>query len=506
VSTPASETLLIAALTERDVAAMRIAMARAADDGADAAECRLDFLTHAPSDADLRELLTGAPLPVIVTYRPVREGGLYDGAEDRRLACLRRAIELGAAWVDVESDVPHGALPSGRRIVSHHDFNAPPPDLRAAMRGVSWGEVSKLAFASRGPQDALAALDLLRNAPKPAIALAMGEHGLPSRLLCRKFGAFGTYAAVAPGAESAPGQVTLAQMRDLYRWRSIGPQTQVFGVIGCPIAHSMSPAVHNAAFEACGMDAVYVPLRVEKETRDFDALMDAIMDRPWLDWRGLSVTIPHKEHALAYVGKVNCDELCLAIGAVNTITIESRGGRSVNLRGDNTDYLAALNSLCAAMGITKAQLAGRPVAVLGAGGVARAVVAGLASQKADVTIYNRTPRRAEALASEFGARAAGGSPPDDGPEIIVNCTPLGMSPNIDASPLESLPRSARVVFDTIYNPPRTRLLGQAQAAGLTCVSGVDMFVAQAAAQFEIWTSRPAPLPAMREAVVKALHV
>jgi shikimate dehydrogenase len=264
----------------------------------------------------------------------------------------------------------------------------------------------------------------------------------------------------------------------------------------------MSPAIHNAAFAAAGIDAVYVPLLIRPGAKNFDRFMDDAMHRPWLALRGLSVTLPHKENALAYVGGENCDELTRRIGAVNTITISEDG----RLTGANTDYAAAIDSLCRAMGITGKKLAGRAAAVLGAGGAARAIVAALVYHGANVTIYNRTVERARRLASEFNCRAA---PLADAhaaeDEVFINCTSVGMHPNVAASPLEAIPSAARVIFDTIYNPIETRLLRDARAAGCKTVSGLDMFVDQAVGQFEAWTRAKAPREVMRSVVVDQLE-
>ena len=270
----------------------------------------------------------------------------------------------------------------------------------------------------------------------------------------------------------------------------------------------MSPAIHNAAFAQAGLDAVYVPLRVEAGPGCFDRFMDAVMAAPWADFRGLSVTIPHKEAAFARVGAANLDELSRRIGAANTIRIEPAGGDAgATLRGWNTDYAGAIDALCGGMGIAREGLAGRTVAVLGAGGVARALVAALAYYDARVTVYNRTLARGERLAEEFGAAAAALEGLDRlQAEIVINCTSLGMHPSVDDTPL---PRAAlpnvRVVFDTIYNPIETRLLREARAAGCRTVSGLEMFVNQAAAQFELWTNCPAPRKLMRGVVMQRLQ-
>jgi len=498
-----SQTRLICPLTSSTVAQMRADMLQAAHEGADAVECRLDYLVTPPDDEELALLLSGAPVEVIVTCRPRREGGHFQGPEYRRLDILRHAAALGATFIDVEADTPAEARPDGAVILSRHDFTGRPGDLEELARALdaSGDAVNKLAFMSAGPADALAALDLIRSCAKPTLALAMGEAGMASRILARKFGAFGTFASLRAGAESAPGQPSMSRLKQLYRWDRIDGETVVCGVIGCPVAHSMSPAIHNAAFEAVGFNGVYVPLRIEPGRENFERFMDALLARPWTDWRGLSVTLPHKENALAYVGAGNCDELAGRIGAINTITIDP-GGR---LRGMNTDYAAAIDAVCSQMRISREELSGKSVAVLGAGGVSRAIVAALVEYGADVSIYNRTVTRAAKLAEEFSCRAGPlADAADAEAEIVINCTSVGMHPDTDACPLERVPPSVKVVFDTIYNPVETLLLRRAAEAGCRRITGVEMFVNQAVGQFEAWTNLTAPRDVMRKVVLEHL--
>jgi 3-dehydroquinate dehydratase/shikimate dehydrogenase len=517
----ARSTLLIVPLTDRSPAAMRRSMEAAAAAGADAVEARLDFLEKADAGA-LRTLLNHPPRPVIATCRRRAEGGQCDWSDEQRASLLAQAVRLGARWVDFElaslgaAGELLSALGQARQaelIVSCHDFEHRPKDLAGLLARLeeSPGQINKIAFAAAGPEDAWAAFDVLRGSRKPALALAMGEAGLASRLLARKFGAFGTFAALSGQAASAPGQPTIAELRGLYRWDSISLATAVYGVIGCPVGHSMSPAVHNAAFGADGLDAVYVPLRVQSGAEAFTRCLDGIVERPWMEVRGLSVTIPHKENALARVGAANVDELSRAIGAINTIVITGDGAGP--LAGWNTDYAAAMDALAASLGGRRESLRGRRVAVLGAGGAARAIVAALAHYGADTTLYNRTQSRAEQLAREFDRGAAGAVRAGDlaelgslQAEILINCTPVGMHPHVDASPLPADAALARgtVVFDTIYNPIRTQLLRQADAAGCRTITGVDMFVNQAAAQYELWIHRPAPRDIMRQAMLDRL--
>jgi len=501
-------TRIICSLTATSATEMRRDMFAAAAAGADAVELRLDYLQIPPARQEIADLLAGAPVETIVTCRPTAEGGKFRGPESDRLAILANAVRLGADWVDVEAAVTPHYWPAsvGRVILSLHDFKRCPPDLDdiAARLDGSEAAVNKIAFAAAEPRDALRAFDVLRNCRKPTLVLAMGQAGLVSRILGGKFGAFGTFAALAHGKESAPGQPTIRELTDLYRVKSLTPASAVYGVIGCPIAHSMSPAIHNAAFAAAGMDACYVPLLIQPGPDDFRRFMDALLARTWMDCRGLSVTIPHKEHALRYVGADNCDSLAVRIGAVNTITIAPDG----SLAGDNTDYAGAIDSLVAGMAIAREDLAGRRAAVLGAGGVARAIVAALMHYGCELTVYNRTVKRGRQLAEEFGAAFDGLDNLDRlDAEIVINCTSIGMYPDVDCSPLAPLvkiPPCVKAVFDTIYNPVETRLIRQARAAGCAAITGLDMFVNQAVAQFERWTAKPAPRQVMREVVARKL--
>jgi 3-dehydroquinate dehydratase/shikimate dehydrogenase len=508
-----STTLLICPLTAQTVEAMRSQMIQAAGEGAQAVECRLDYIAGEggllPTEEELDYLLGETPCPVIVTCRPTSQGGQYRGEEAPRLATLKQAGAFESVLaVDIELDTHPMFRPNcpADRILSHHDFQRCPRNLDALVDQLETSpqEINKIVCTAAGPEDALRVLDEARRCGKPTIALAMGEAGVASRVLARKVGAWGTFAALESGQESAPGQPTLKQMRELYRWEQIDETTEVYGVIGCPIAHSMSPAIHNAAFAAAGVNGVYLPLRVEPGAEHFARLLDAIRKRPWLHWRGLSVTLPHKEAALAYVGANNCDELSKRIGAINTIRITPEG----TLQGLNTDYGGALDALCNAMSMPRQGLAHRNVGVLGAGGVSRALVAALVHYQANVTVYNRTAERAEALATEFGCRAGAlGQAETGNDEILINGTSVGMHPDVDAAPIERLPESVRVVFDTVYNPVHTRLLRLANAAGKQTVNGLAMFVNQAVAQFNFWMGHrdiSPPVETMRDVVHRAM--
>jgi 3-dehydroquinate dehydratase/shikimate dehydrogenase len=303
--------------------------------------------------------------------------------------------------------------------------------------------------------------------------------------------------------------MTIEQFKTIYRWDFINADTKLYGVIGTPIAHSVGPAAHNTCFADIGENKLYLPLLVAGGQAEFDIFMDNILSRPWLGFSGLSVTIPHKENAIAYVKskKGTVDPLAEKIGAANTIIIgESRAAsHETRLSAYNTDYSAAMDAITSTLG-SKANLKNLPVAVIGAGGVAKAIVAGLSDAGAKITIYNRTVERGEKLAAEFNCEFA---PLDDLPNIkaklLINCTSIGMHPNIDETPIpQEYLKKDMVVFDTVYNPSQTLLLKQAEEKKAKTIDGLSMFINQATAQFKLFTGRNPNTKLMRKIVLNAL--
>ena len=370
-------------------------------------------------------------------------------------------------------------------------------------------DVLKLAWKADSVLDSIDALKLTARLKKedgrPVLALAMGEEGLISRLLANKFGAAWTFAIVAAGAETAPGQPTIHELVHKYRWTRQKPDSPVFCVAGWPVGHSKSPAMHNAGFDAVDAEGVYVPLAIRPG--QFAAVVDALRAAPGMNLRGMSVTIPHKEAAFKYVcdrnGKI--DDLSWRIGVLNTLVFD---GTSV--RGFNSDYEGAIDALVASWGGPRESLAGKRVAVLGAGGAARAIIAGIANYGATAIIYNRTREKADALAEDLGQGTEGRILAGDWArlnaaeaDIFINCTPLGMHPAVEGTPLDSCPASWNantVVFDTVYNPAMTRLLILAREKGTQIVPGTEMFLRQAVAQFKAFTGSDAPLDIFRTVI------
>jgi 3-dehydroquinate dehydratase/shikimate dehydrogenase len=313
----------------------------------------------------------------------------------------------------------------------------------------------------------------------------MGEMGLAGRILALRAGSALAYAAVEQA--TAPGQLSLDAMVHLYRAGQITRRTRVYGVIGNPISHSLSPLLHNTAFHARKFDAVFVPFLV----RDLDDFLRSV--NPF-GMAGFAVTIPHKEEILRHLD--DCDPLAARIGAVNTVVIRSAG----RLYGYNTDYVGVLRSLERRM-----QLAGSRVLLIGAGGAARAAAFALAQAGAIVCLSARRPQRARALARAVGAQVvARADLRREFFDAIVNSTPVGMYPR-GGSPLQGAELNCRLVMDMVYRPRTTELLRIARRRGIEIVSGVEMFLAQGFAQYEIWTGERAPEAAVRRAVVAVLE-
>lgn len=495
---------LIASVTSTTAADM-VAVGRSAlSSGADLIELRLDSLAAGQLDALWPLAPSLAPGRWIATLRSREEGGACDWDNARRREVLTRSAGAGAAYLDLElrdlESTSWDSTPAGRagRICSHHCLAGIPGDPEGILRRLGAGRsgrpgAAKLAWTCQSASENLAALDLLRAEPDGRIVVAMGECGLMSRVLARKCGAFGTFCAASAESLTAPGQASLARMIHEFGWPRHDRMTEVFAVLGSPIAHSLSPALFNHLFGASGRNAVYLPVRVDAEA-DLQQLLEGVCRRAWLHVQGFSVTVPHKRAALCLAAD-RVEPLAQRIGAANTLAV-ARGA----LHAYNTDYAGAMAAIQAALPDAFSPRGGRSlrVAVLGAGGVARAVVAGLAAAGADVTVYNRTASKAQELARDFDCHVgAWADRQRHDAELLVNCTSPGMSPNIVETPMpaDGL-HEGLVVFDTVYNPRETRLLKLAREAGCRVVEGMAMFVHQAAAQYQLWTGQSADVSAM----------
>jgi 3-dehydroquinate dehydratase/shikimate dehydrogenase len=452
---------------------------------ADMVELRLDSV----ADPDAAGALADRRRPVIVTCRPVWEGGRFAGSEEDRKRLLADAIAGGAEYVDIEWRAGFDDLiaraASERVVLSNHDFTGVPPDLESRLRAMRCTGVKtiKLAVQTSRLSDCVRLRDLAAAAGDSGtlVVIGMGDHGFATRAMPGRFGSAWTYA----GALRAVGQVSAQSILDDYRFRSIGPATRLYGVVGGSISHSVSPAMHNASFGALGIDAVYLPLPAVSAD-DFVSFGRAF------GISGASVTIPHKVALFDRVDEV--DPVARSIGAINTI--RASDGRWIGGNTDASGFLQPLDEHAVPRNVR--------AAVLGAGGAARAVAVALAARGCPVRLHARTRARAEQVAAVASADV-GAWPPESGSwDLLVNCTPIGQHPHADETPVPMGQLTGRYVYDLVYNPSTTRLLREAAAAGCETIGGLEMLVAQAREQFQWWTGAKAPAAVMRDAALKRL--
>jgi 3-dehydroquinate dehydratase / shikimate dehydrogenase len=446
--------------------------------GADLIEMRLDTVV----DPHVGAALAARRLPTIVTCRPRDEGGLFRGSEQERRTLLREAMDAGADFVDLEWRRGFDGWireRSGRGIVlSHHDFGGVPPDLEAmvAAMAATEAEVVKVAVMVSRLSDCARLAEIGRRYPgRRLVLIGMGEAGAVTRIAPARFGSCWTYA----GASAAPGQLTIEQMRREFRFARAGAGTPLYGILGRPVSHSVSPAMHNAAYDALGLDAVYVPLMAA-------SLDDWIESADALGIRGVSITAPFKEHVLPHVAAM--DGPAAAIGAVNTLTRSADGWH-----GANTDVAGFLAGLGETAG------AGVRAAILGTGGAARAAAFALRGAGCAVTCYARPGSSAGALAAALGVVAAERPVPPGTWDLLINATPVGTHPDAGASAFPEGEYTGRLVYDLVYNPPVTRLMHDAAARGCRTIGGLEMLVEQARLQIAQWFGRLPDAAVLRDA-------
>jgi 3-dehydroquinate dehydratase/shikimate dehydrogenase len=463
---------------------------------ADIIELRLDLIAR----FELPALLEATSLPLIVTNRTKTEGGQWKGSEEERVQVLRQAIDAGADFVDIETSTPKDLLKpildhkgQTKIILSYHNFCNTMEDLNPLYEIMCElpGDILKIVTYAQDISDNLKIFDLLKRAKKEKrklIGLCMGENGELSRVLSPLLGGFLTFGALDTGKESAPGQILASTLKNIYRVDRPRENFKIYGVIGNPVSKSMGYLIHNRAFQEIGSPDIYVSFLVNNVAKFFNEFKEF--------FQGLSVTMPCKENIIPLMD--NVDPTAKKIGAVNTVVKEDNGWT-----GHNTDCTGAILALEA-----QVDLKDKNVLIIGAGGTAKAIGFGVVAKGASLTVtYNRNKERGEKLAKELDCQLA--SIHDIGDhdfDVLINCSPVGMSPNTDQTPFPSGNlKPGMVVFDSVYNPPQTRLLKEATAAGCTVISGVELFINQAAGQFEMWTKQKAPVQAMREVLMEKIN-
>ncbi len=463
-------------------------------------ELRLDYLPQpAAALPKLKNFLEMHPeATAIATCRRVVNGGKFKGSIAAELALLLKAADAGFPLVDIElqsakslkADQLRGLSDRVGLIISYHDFRATKKlEEQFAEMSKYPADFYKVVSTATNLSDNVAMMKFLEanSAKHEMVGLCMGEQGIISRVLGVRAGSIFTFGAAKSGEETAPGQVPFNELRDIYRIDNVDAATQVYGVAGDPVEHSLSPIMMNAALRRESVNAVYLSLHA-KSLKD---LLACVRDIPI---RGLSITMPYKQAIVDALE--NSDPLTRQIGACNTV-VRSLDGK---LYGFNTDVGGIVAPL-----EQRLHLAGARILIIGAGGVARAAAFGLKAKGAEVFLTNRTPEKAQTLARQAKAkhlkRADIAKTTFD---VIINATPVGMG-NGKQSPLEDKELNTKYVFDLVYTPAETKLTKMARARNLQVIPGLEMFVQQGARQFEIWTGKPAPIAEMGYVVTKALE-
>jgi 3-dehydroquinate dehydratase / shikimate dehydrogenase len=463
-------------------------------------EFRLDYLPRpALALARLKQFAESQPhVTVVATCRRAASGGKFRGSIAAQLDILSKAAAAGCQLVDVELQTAVRCKPrqlerlrtAAALILSYHDFRATKKLGETLAKMAEFPvDLYKIVTTATNLYDNVQMMKFIEgnNDKHSLIGLCMGEQGIISRVLGLRAGSVFTFAALREDEKTGPGQITANELRGTYRIEQVDAATRVYGVAGDPVAQSLSPAIMNAALRRETVNGVYLALHA-KTLKD---LMACVRDIPI---HGLSITMPYKEAIIPFLD--NTDSHTTKIGACNTV-VRAQDGK---LYGFNTDTAGVVRPLQ-----QRIELENAKILVLGAGGAARAAVFGLKERGAEVYILNRSAASAQKLARSARARML--KRPDLKKlsfDVIINATPVGMG-NTRETPLNANEIKARYVFDMIYDPAETKLLKLAREAGAEIIPGMEMFVQQAARQFEIWTGKPAPLDEMFHVVKLALQ-
>ncbi len=463
-------------------------------------EFRLDYVSH-PLHAlpRIKRFLEYHPNVVAVaTCRRLANGGRFRGSLAAELDVLGKAAAAGCQLVDLElqsalkckTEQLQRLRHKSALILSYHDFRATRKleETLARMTAIP-ADFYKIVSTATTLYDNVTMMKFLEKYGDrhALVGLCMGEQGIISRLLGLRAGSAFTFAAVSPEEKTAPGQITAQELQSTYRIEQVDVATRVYGVAGDPVAHSLSPTIMNTALRRENVNGVYLALHA-KTLKD---LLACVRDIPI---HGLSITMPYKEGILKHLD--NTDSHTTKVGACNTV-VRAQDGK---LYGFNTDTAGVVRPLEQRMPLEKAR-----ILVLGAGGAARAAVFGLKERGAEVYILNRSAAPAQKLAHQARARLPKRADLEKMSfDVIINATPVGMG-NVRESPLHENEVNARYVFDMVYDPAETRLMKIAKERGAQVIPGIEMFVHQAARQFEIWTGKPAPWDEMLRVVTLALQ-
>ncbi len=455
---------------------------------ADIIELRLDYIKN----PHLENLIQKSSKPVIATNRKKSEGGKFGGSEKERIALLEKAVILNADYVDIELDSGINQIKrmlalrdfcrsASRIIVSYHNFHWTPKNLESIYKKIKGTgcDIVKIATYAKSINDNLIIFDLIERAKKDGqriVALCMGEKGEISRILGPIFGSYFTFGSLESGKESAPGQIPVKTLKDIYRINKLeNKNIKIYGLVGNPVNKSKGYLLHNFSFSQLNLNSIYVNFLVDDLKlfiRGYRNLFD-----------GLSVTMPYKERIIKFLDVI--EPSAKKIGAVNTIAVKNG-----KLFGYNTDYFGAIRAL-----ENKAPfLRNKKIVVLGAGGAAKAVIFGLKNKCAKITVLNRTLNKARKLAFDFKCGYGHLSQINKMDfDVLINATSVGMFPRVNRSIIKNKEIfKDKTVFDLVYNPVMTKFLKDAKKIKSVVISGRDLFLDQAALQFKLWTGKNMP--------------
>jgi 3-dehydroquinate dehydratase / shikimate dehydrogenase len=462
---------------------------------ADIIEIRLDYI----SDLDnsfIEKIISVKTKPLIFTFRKKEEGGVSDKRDEERIDFLKKCVELGADYVDIElssgkDKIDELAKEKGdtKIIISYHNFEKIPENMDEIYEEIkSTGcDIIKIAGKANTIKDNLQIFGLIKKAKseqEKIIALCMGEKGEISRILNVVHGSYLTYGYLYEEKKSAPGQISCEQLKRLYRSDKLELNgIKIYGLVGKPVSESRGFFIHNLIFKKEEMNSIYVNFLV-------DNLEEFILDFKEV-LNGFSVTMPYKQEIMKYLDDI--DDNAKRIGAVNTVKIEKG-----QLIGYNTDMYGAIESI-----EQKIEIKDKEVVMLGAGGAARAIGYGIVEKGGNLVIVNRTLEKGKKLALELNCDFNEIDKIDwDNVNILINTTSVGMMPNINESPIERKYLKNMVVFDAVYNPLITKMLDMSEKNGCEIISGIKMFIYQAARQFEIWSDRKCDIQFIEETVLE----
>jgi 3-dehydroquinate dehydratase/shikimate dehydrogenase len=448
---------------------------------ADLIEIRADYI----NDLDLEKILAAKNKPVIVTITPENENGRFKGTEKERTDLLKQAVDLGADYIDISIECPESSdlikyCKSTKSIVSYHNYDETPSNLFETAQKIeaAGADIIKIATCANKLSDNLKIFELIRKSTKDIIAICMGEQGEISRILGPVYGSYLTFGSLESGKESAPGQIPARILRDVYRINEVEQGFDVYGLIGNPVNKSRGYQLFNPLFKHYNINAMYLNFLVE-DIDDFTRYFQGLLT-------GFSITMPFKQELFHILNDITPE--AEKIGAINTI-VKDRG----KIIGHNTDIAGIINPL-----LEKVPLKGKAVTLLGAGGAARAAAVGIMAKGGKLTILNRTISKAKKLAKDLGCNFG---PVSDfkniKTDILINMTSVGMEPDIEQTPVDTMLIKDMVVFDGIYNPEKTKLLIEAEKNGCTIIPGTEMFIHQAAEQFKLWTGINPDLDVMK---------